>query len=115
MTLEQLEQYAKGKLKLRGRWVCTILTRSSGLAAGNEEKQNDERTPAELMATMDSYIELPEYPDEVKQLFQVTSDFIKWLPLSAAQNDKLVQLMVDNVTTARKDGSMNGFLAGAVS
>lgn len=64
------------------------------------------------MEPMDSYIELPEYPEEVKQLFQVTSDFIKGLPLTATQNDRLVQLMVDNVTAARKDGFMNGFLVG---
>ena len=65
------------------------------------------------MEPMDSYINLPEYPEEVKQLFQVTSDFIKGLLLTAAQNNKLVQLMVDNVTAARKDGFMNGFLIGA--
>lgn len=65
------------------------------------------------MEPMDSYIELPEYPEEVKQLFQVTSSFINGLPLTAAQNNKLVQLMVDNVTAARKDGFVNGFLVGA--
>ena len=55
---------------------------------------------------------MPEYPEEVKQLFQVTSSSINGLPLTAAQNNKLVQLMVDNVTAARKDGFMNGFLVG---
>ena len=65
------------------------------------------------MDPTENYILLPEYPEEVKQLFQVTSDFIKGLPLTTAQNDKLVQLMVDNVTAARKDGFLNGFLIGA--
>lgn len=65
------------------------------------------------MDPMENYILLPEYPEEVKQLFQVTSDFIKGLPLTTAQNDRLVQLMVDNVTAVRKDGFMNGFLVGA--
>lgn len=64
------------------------------------------------MEPLENYIELPEYPEEVKQLFQVTSSFINGLPLTAAQNNKLVQLMVDNVTAARKDGFMNGFLVG---
>lgn len=53
--------------------------------------------------------ELPDYPDDLKKLFKETGDFIRELPLSAKQNDILVEMLVENVESARINGFSVGF------
>lgn len=53
-------------------------------------------------------IQSKEYLEKVKRV----SDFINGLPLSHADNDKLISLMLDQNNQARQDAFLQGFDLG---
>lgn len=54
-----------------------------------------------------------ERTEDFKKAARELSDFIKGLPLSHPDNDKLIALIIAQVKQAEKDAFIQGFLAGS--
>lgn len=57
------------------------------------------------------YIEIPKSKEFLEHALKL-SEFIKELPLSAEENDNLIELLIENLDIAKKDAFNQGFDVG---